>query len=151
MRYFVMEGLGTVLLPPAPKGENPEVVLASDLGRFGEVDYDLRHELISNRLKMVIEHYLPRFDFQPLVYLDIEKQEQAVFWRFRPIQYTDYQATFRNDGIISGISFPNNYAPVIFTARSPRGVRSIVVRIAVAESVLRRCILGVKFTKLNDN
>jgi len=150
MRYYVMEALGNILLPSAPKGEEAVVVQASDLSRFDEIDYDARSELISDRLKMLMERYMPRYDFQPVVYLDIEKQEQLVFWRFRPPAYGDYEATYRNDGIISHIVFPNNDAPIVFTARSPRGTRSIVVRMAVAESTLRRCILGLKFTKLNE-
>jgi hypothetical protein len=151
MRYYVMEPTGTILLPAAPKDENAAVIAASDLGRFSDIDYDMRSELISDRLKMLIERYMPKFAFEPIVYLDLAKQEQAVFWRFRPAHYTDYQAAFRNDGIVSRISFSNYNAPVVFTARSPKGIRSIVVRMAVAESVLRRCILGVKFTKVNED
>jgi len=150
MRYYVMEALGNVLLPSVPKGSNAEVVKASDLGRFSEVDYDSRNEIISDRLKLLLERFMPRFDFQPVVYLDTEKQEQAVFWRFRPSEYELFQGTFRSDGIVSHISFPNNDAPIIFTARSPKGVRSILVRMAVAESTLRRCILGLKFTNVGD-
>ena len=150
MRYYVMEALGKILLPLAPKGEDAAVVRASDLSRFGEIDYDSRSELISDRLKMLMERYMPKYDFQPVVYMDTEKQEQSVFWRFRPLTYGDYEATYRNDGIISQIVFPNNNAPIVFTARSPKGVRSIAVRMAVAESTLRRCILGLKFTKINE-
>ena len=150
MRYYVMEALGDILLPIAPKGEEAEVVRASDLGRFSEIDYDARSELISDRLKLLMERYMPKYDFQPVVFLDIEKQEQLVFWRFRPPFYENYQATFRNDGQVSYITFPDNNAPIVFTARSPKGVRSIVVRMAVAESTLRRCILGLKFSKVTE-
>jgi len=150
MRYYVMETLGNVLLPAAPKGDDAAVVKAHDLERFSEIDYDSRSELISDRLKMLIERYMPKYDFQPVVYLDIEKQEQVVFWRFRPPVYAKFEADYRNDGIVSQISFPDNNAPIIFTARSPKGTRSIVVRMAVAESTLRRCILGLKFTKVNE-
>jgi len=151
MRYYVMEALENSFLPAAPKGESAEVIKASDVSRFSEIDYDSRNELISDRLKLLIERYMPRYDFQPVVYLDMEKAEQAIFWRFRPPEYQEYQAVFRNDGVVSHITFLNNMAPVVFSARSPKGVRSIAVRMAVAESALRRCILGVKFTKLNDN
>jgi len=46
------------------------------------------------------------------------------------------------------ISLAHNNAPIMFTARSPKSIRSIVVRMAVAESALRRGILGVKFIKV---
>ena len=150
MRYFVMEALGSTFLPAAPKGEDAEFIQTSNLERFNEIDYDSRSELISDRLKLLFERYMPKYDFQPVVYLDIEKQEQAVFWRFRPPLYEDYQAVYRNDGIVSQITFPDNNAPIMFSTRSPKGVRSIVVRMAVAESTLRRCILGLKFTKVTD-
>jgi len=148
MRYYVMEVFENNSLPAAPKGEDAQVVIASDLNRFSEIDYDSKNELISDKLKLLMEQYMPKYDFQPVVYLDMQKQEQAVFWRFKPPQYEDYHATFRNDGIVSHISFNNNNAPIVFTARSPKGVRSIAVRMAVAESTLRRCILGLKFTKI---
>ena len=148
MRYYVMEPLGNTMLPTAPKGENAEVVVSSNLSRFSDIDYDARSELISDRLKLLMERYLTKYDFKPVVYLDREKEEQAVFWRFRPPLYEDYQAIFRSDGIVSHIAFPNNNAPIAFTARSPKGVRSIAVRMAVAESALRRGILGVQFTKI---
>jgi len=148
MRYYVMEPAGNLLLPAASKGEDAEVVIASDLSRFSEFDYDARSELISEALKSLMELYMRRYDFKPVVYWDIAKEEQAIFWRFKPPFYEDYQATYRNDGIVSHISFPSNNAPIAFTARSPKGVCSIVVKMAVAESALRRSILGLNFTKL---
>jgi len=148
MRYYVMEPVGNILLPTTPKSENAGIVIASDLSRFSELDYDARNELISERLKLLLELYMPTYDFKPVMYLDTAKEKQAIFWRFKPPFYEDYQATCRNDGIVSHISFSNNNAPIIFTARSPKGIQSIVVRMAVAESALRRGILGLNFTKL---
>jgi len=150
MRYYVMEALGNAPLPSAPKGGDAAVVQASELGRYGEIDYDPRSELISDRLKVLMERFMPKYDYQPVVYLDAGKGEQLIFWRFRPPSYEGFEATFRNDGVVSQISFPNNDAPIVFTARSPRGARSIAVRMAVAESALRRCILGLKFTRINE-
>ena len=145
-----MEEQGKSLLPLAPKGDDAEVVKASDVDRFCETDYDARNGLISDRLKLLIEKFMPRYDFQPVVYLDAAKEEQAVFWRFKPPVFEKFKATFRNDGIVSHITFTSDRAPIIFTARSPKGMRSIVVRMAVAESTLRRCILGLKFTQIYE-
>jgi len=151
MRYFVMEPLGNTLLPTAPKGGDAEVIVTSNLSRFEEIDYDARSELISDRLKLLMEMYMPKYDFSPVVYLDTAKEEQMVFWRFRPPQYDDYEASYRNDGTVSHIAFRDDRYPIAFTARSPRGKRSIIVRLAVAESALRRCILGLKFTRVTDD
>ena len=76
----------------------------------------------------------------PIVYYDKDKDEQTIYWRFKPPHYEDYQADYRNDGSVSHISLSVGDAPIVFTARSPKGIRSIVVRMAVAESALRRPI-----------
>jgi len=143
-----MEPVGNTLLPTPPKGTSTDVVLATDLIRFSEIDYDERSELISDELKLLMEMYLPRYDFKPVVYLGKEKDERIIFWHFRPPVYEDFQAMFRSDGIVSSIEFANTNAPIVFTVRSPKGKRSIVVRLAVAESALRRSIFGVKFTQV---
>ena len=150
MRYYVMEEFGNVSLPTVPKGEDAEVVISSELERFSEIDFDPHGELVSDRLKLLLERYMPKYDFQPVVFLDTKKQAQMVFWRFTPPDFDGYKAEFRNDGVISHISFLSDDFPIVFTARSPRGVRSVVVRMAVAESTLRRSILGLKFTKVLD-
>lgn len=145
-----MEPPENMQLPAAPKGEGAQVVQASDLGKFSDIDYDSRSSLVSDRLKLLLERYMPKYDFQPVVYLDCANGEQLVFWRFSPALYEDCSADFRNDGIVSHISFPNNNAPIVFTMRSPKGIRSILVRMAVAESTLRRSILGLSFTQVSD-
>jgi hypothetical protein len=150
MHHYVMEPADVILLPTVPKCDEAEVVMTSDLSRFRDIDYETRSELISERLKLLLEQYLPEYDFEPVVYFDRDKEEHIVFWEFKPPLYEDFQAVYRNDGIISHISFPIVNAPIVFTVRSPKKVRSIVVRMAVAESVLRRGIFGVKFTKILD-
>ena len=151
MRYFIMKPLGKILLPQTEEREGTEVIITSDISRFGEIDYDERSGLISDRFKSLIELYTLKSDFEPVVYLDAEKQEQAVFWRFAPPVYENYKAIYKNNGVPSHISFhePED-APILFTAKSPRGVRSVIISMAVAESALRRGILGVKFTKTEE-
>ncbi|MCL1873566.1 MAG: pentapeptide repeat-containing protein [Clostridiales bacterium] len=151
MHYYTMEPAGALLLPAAAGGENTELVLVSDFKHFNDIDYDARSELISERLKLLMEQYLPEYDFEPVVFYDKEKDKQTIYWRFQPPLYEDFHTTYRSDGIVKSISFPINDAPIVFTVRSPKAVRSIVVRMAVAESILRRSILGVKFTKVLDS
>ncbi|MCL2153893.1 MAG: pentapeptide repeat-containing protein [Oscillospiraceae bacterium] len=150
MRYYVMEPSGSALLPIMPKGDDMEVIFIADTGRFKEIDFDARSEIISDRLKMLMELFMPKYDFEPIIFSDTDKEGQMVFWRFKPPYFEDFKAVYRNDGIISRISYPITNAPIVFAARSPKGVRSIVVRMAVAESAVRRGILGVKFTKIVD-
>jgi hypothetical protein len=148
MIYYAMEPPDNTLLPAAKKGEKAEVILASDLSRYRGIDYDARNELISERLKQIIQRYMPNCVSKPVVYLDTGKNEQAIYWRFKPPVYEDIKADFRSDGIVSEIIFLNSNAPSMFTVISPKGVRSIAVRVAVAESILRRGILGLTFTEV---
>lgn len=146
MRYFVIEPLDGARLPSVKE----EVVKITDIRQLRGIDYDARNELISDRLKLLMGLYVPKHEFAPVVFLDTDKSEQSIFWRFRPEIYSNYQAIYRNDGIVSHISFPDTGAPIAFTAKSPKGIRSIVVRLAVAESILRRGILGLKLTNLHE-
>ena len=150
MLFYVMEPVDGILLPAASKSDEAEVIATSDLSRFSEIDYDTRSNLISERLKLVIERYLPKYDFQPVVYVDSPRNELMVFWRFKPAYFDGFQADFRSNGIVSSISFPEEIGPLIFTARSRKSAQSTIVRLAVAESILRRCIFGVKFTRISE-
>ena len=150
VRYCVMESHENKSLPVAPKNENEEVVIVPDLKNFDAIDYDYRSGLISDRFKTLAGSFLLRYNFEFVVYLNSDRTEHSVFWKFSPPVYTDYQATYRNDGIVSHITFTNNLAPMVFTTKSPKGVRSIVVCIAIVESALRRGITGLKFTKVTE-
>jgi len=150
MLYYVMEPVDGILLPQASKSDEAEVIATSDLNRFSAIDYDLRSNLISERLKLVMEQYLPKYDFQPVVYVDSPKNELMIFWRFKPAYYEDCQADFKGNGTVSHLSFPEKIGPLVFTVRSHKGVPSTVVRLAVAESILRRCIFGVRFTRVSE-
>jgi hypothetical protein len=151
MRYFVMESTENISLPPAPKNDSAEIVIVSEVGKYIDVDYDYRSELISERLKLLMGMHMPGYDFKPVVYLDQPKEEKLVFWRFRPAPYSEYEAEYRNDGVISRLVLLGRNAPIVFTVKSPKGVRSVVARLAVAESALRRGILGIKFVKITDD
>jgi hypothetical protein len=151
MRYFVMEPNGNKQLPVTKCKKGPEVVLVPELKQFNKIDYDTRSKLISEKLKLLIEMFMPKYDYVPVVYLDLPKKEQLVVYRFEPSHFDNCQATYRNDGVLSHITLYSKAAPIIFTAKSPKGVCSIVVNMAVAESILRRKILGVSFTKVTDS
>jgi len=137
-------------LPPVTKSSGFEIADAKTLDRFREVDYDARGAVISNRLKLVMEMYLPKYDFEPVVFVKEGTNDMIEFWRFDPPVFKEYNAEYRNDGVVSRISFPNDKVeiPFIFTATSPKGVKTIVMDTSAVNSILRRCISGVKFTKI---
>ena len=94
--------------------------------------------------------FMPTYEFDsvPVVFLSADRVDLAVYWKFDPPVFECFDAAYRNDGFISLIKFKGNKQPLIFTAVSPKGMRSIVIHMAVAESALRRSILGLKLTKL---
>jgi len=147
MRFYVMEQSGNVLIPAVD--DDMEIIETSDVDRFVDIDFDARSKFVSERLKLLLEKYLPRYEFVPVFI--IESEDKILnYWKFMPPAFDGYNAQYRNDGLISHISFMPDVEklPIAFTAISPKGVKSIVVRMAVAESALRRGILGVKFTKI---
>lgn len=147
MRYFVMESINNEM-PRQSQGGKPEVRQVPDLSDFYGIDYVARDGLISDRLKLLIELYMPGYDFKPVAFLDMNKPEQIIFWEFNPTLYNDCQADYRNNGLLSHISLNSDNAPPVFSMRSPKGLYSIIVHISVAESILRRNILGLKLTRL---
>ena len=103
---------------------------------------------ISDNLKQLIELYLPEYDFQPVIFKDSVKPDMIALWKFSPEIYSDCKATYRNDGIVSHLMPADIDMPIAFTTKSDRGVSSIVVHLAIAESIYRRGMLGVKFTRI---
>jgi len=150
MRYFVMEHIDSEMTRRS-QGYAAEIRETSDLGAFYGIDFAARDGLISERLKLLMERYMPKYSFVPVVFLDTKKQEQIGFWRFSPpiLSPAHYQADYRNTGVISHISVTRENAPTVFSVRSPKGAWSVVVHVSVAESMLRRGILGLKLTRLN--
>jgi len=143
-----MENIGHVTLPNVPKGDEEIAILTPNIDYFDEVDYDSRSQIVSDRLKQLIELYMPEYYFMPVAFITDDRQNHCVFWRFKPPPAKDYNALYRSDGVISHIAFSSDHRPIIFTAKSPKGIESIAVRMAVTESTLCRGILGVKFTEI---
>jgi len=145
-----MESLENVALPPVPKGDTSEVILMPDLNNCIEADYDARNEIISGQLKLLMEMYMPYNFSEPIIFLKEDRTSHAEFWRFKPPLFENYEAMYNNGGIVSHISFSNSRVPLIFTAKSPKGIRTVVVDTSVVNSILRRCITGLKFTKIKE-
>ena len=150
IHYFVIETLENIALPPIPKGEGKAVILTPQITHFNEVDYDARNQIVSERFKRLLEMFVPKYIFIPIVYLTEDRDRQSVYWRFNPPTFEAYKGKYRNDGIISHIAFNTRPLPILFTTKSPKGIRSIVVRKTIAESTLRRGIHGLKFTHIQN-
>ena len=90
---------------------------------------------------------MPGYAFEFAAYLDSEKQDVTVLWIFNPPVLDDLESTYKPDGHVSGITSIVD-TPPIFMVKSPKGACSIIIHLAVAESMLRRNILGLKLTRL---
>ena len=150
MRYYAMESPSHMKLPPVTKSSGFEIVAAKSIDRFEEVDYAARGAIISNRLKLVMEMYLPKYDFEPVVFVKEGTNDMIEFWRFDPPIFKECDAEYRNDDIVSRISFLSDEVeiPFIFTVTSPKGIKTIVMDMSAVNSILRRCISSIKFTKI---
>lgn len=122
--YFLME--------PLESEENMELI-----------DYIAEENLISDRLKNLIEMYLPKLEYESV------KKDKKTFWKFNPPVYEGCSVEY-NNGTISKILFISNTIPLAFTICSPEK-KYVMVRLAMAESILRRGILGLKFTRMNSD
>jgi len=151
MDYFVLEQIDYFSINAVKTGETKTAVLlkSSDIGELLKFDYIHKGSLISDRVKLLFEKYLPYNKWIMNGYVDIEKGTQAVFWQMKLFEYIQLEGTvFRNDGIVRKISLVDSSTPVIFKVKSPRGVVSDIVHVSVAESLLRRKYLGLKLTRL---
>jgi hypothetical protein len=90
-----------------------------------------------------MELYMPDCSFEPVVFKDSVKEDMIAFWKFAPSLYNDFQAVFKANTYITHITSDDCNAPIAFLAKSQKGVSSIVVDISIAESILRRGILGL--------
>jgi len=144
--YFVMEQLDNA--PNIPLPITTEVQKIANLIKIDGIDYFSRYGLISDNLKKLIEKFMPGYNFELAVYMDSENPDVTALWIFNPPAYSDFEVAFRTDGHVSHITPANDDIPRIFMVKSPKGIRSIIIHLAVAESMLRRNIYGLKLTRI---
>ena len=147
--YFVMEQLDNApnIPPPNTKG----VQRMTNLISIDGIDYFSRNALISDNLKKLIEVFMPGYSFELAAYQDSSKPVVTPLWIFNPPVCSDFEAVYKTDGHVSHIAFTNTDTPRIFIAKSPKGIRSIIIHLAVAESMLRRSICGLKLTRILEH
>ena len=144
--FFVLEQLDNA--PSISSPRTTEVQKMPNTKGMEGFDYFARRNLVSEKLKNLFALYMPGYNFELAAYMGQEKKDVTPLWLFDPPANSDFHANYRTDGYVSHITPLDKKMPFIFTARSPKGIRSIVVQLAVAESMLRRSIFGVKLTRL---
>ena len=128
MDYFLLKQSGTVTVPKAPKTEDtsledPSVRIIHDIPSLQKFDYIAGEHLISDRLKQLLEQYLPEQLWRPCVFVDTQTVEQITF---------------------------AEKAPGLLHLRGSKGMSFLVVHLSVAESILRRGICGLELLRLTD-
>lgn len=119
-------------------------ILICNMSKKGELpDFTLRPcPLISNRLKELLEQFLPSMDFTPCV---LEGEGVPLLWSFQPVTAQEEGAQFREDGSVSAVR-PMGLMP-LFMVPNYKKV-SYVINLALAESLLRRGYLNLELDRI---
>ncbi|MDE7312409.1 MAG: hypothetical protein K2N87_12450 [Eubacterium sp.] len=165
MDYFLLKQSGTVTIPKAPKTEastsadtsgaqEPSVRVMEHVGVLGKFDYIAREHLVSDRLKQLLELYLPGFAWRPCVFIDPPRKEQQTFWFLPALPYLPRRVVTASNGMPAAIFISEQdfarKAPGVLRIRSPKGTVFFLVHLSVAESILRRGICGLELEKLSS-
>lgn len=109
------------------------------------IDFLESENIISERLKLRWEAFLPRRTWKPYVFVDMEKKKQEIFWNLELKKYVPEQAFWNGDGTLSRVVFQEKKIPRICNVAAKKGERVILLDLSVLESMLRREIRGVKW------
>jgi len=159
MDYFLMKQSGTISIPKAampevPSSQEPSVRITEDLPSMSKYDYIASEQLLSDRLKQLLEQYLPEQPWQPCVFIDPKKKEQITFWFLPDLPYVPRQVIMASNGLPAAVFIDEQdfakKSPGIFRIRSPKGTVFLIVHLSVAESILRRGICGLELERLKD-
>lgn len=142
MEYFVMKPFaGGCRLKIVNHDQD---ILICNVTKKGELpDFTIRPcLLISNRLKELLEQFLPSMDFTPCVR---EGEGDPILWSFRPPELEMESARFREDGSVSAVR-PMGLTPVFMVPNYKK--ISYVINLALAESLLRRGYLNLELERI---
>ncbi len=142
MEYFLMkpfEGGGRVKI----LNHDKDIFICS-MSKKGELpDFTLHPcPLISDRVKELLEQFLPSMDFTPCV---LEGEGVPILWSFQPAVLEEEGAVFREDGSVSAVR-PMGLMP-LFMVPNYKKV-SYVINLALAECLLRRGYLNLELERI---
>ena len=151
MDYFLLKQLGTVSIPREKKHELGEssVRVMENVASLRKFDYIAAESLVSDRVKLLLEQYLPEQEWQPCAFVD--PQEQETFWFLPPISYVPEDISFTNGLPCSVTINDEDFAEKssgIFYIPNPKGTPFVIVHLSVAESILRRGFCGLILERL---
>ena len=153
MDYFLLKQLGTISIPREKKHEPGEssVRVMENVASLRNFDYIAAESLVSDRVKLLLEQYLPEQEWQTCAFVDPQKQEQETFWFLPPISYVPEDVGFAN-GLPCSVTVNNDdfaeKSSGIFYIPNPKGTPFVIVHLSVAESILRRGFCGLLLERL---
>ena len=155
MDYFILEQVSYFKgldAQQVSKTKGSELYRTSKTADLQDIDYIEKDFLISDRLKLLFEKYLPYNKWELRVFLDLNKG-QAVFWKLEAEEYmATEQSVFDENGILQELRISEMLNTPIFKVILPENTKdrsfSIVVHLSVAESILRRKYLGVNLIRI---
>ncbi|KQO01096.1 hypothetical protein [Paenibacillus sp. Leaf72] len=122
-----------------------------------EVDFIERPvPLVSDRMKSIIEKFAPRMYFKPVGLIDLKQKKQLVYWLIIPpkVACLSKETVYDMHGNVQRLVI-NRQLIGRYPMISIEGIRENiwVINLALAESLLRRDLVGVRLTKaalMND-
>ncbi|MED4351067.1 serine protease [Schinkia azotoformans] len=110
--------------------------------------------LISDRLKKLIEKYVPSLPMKSVVLVDKKNGSQLLYWLLitRTLACLSAQTEFHPDGTIKKLVIEEE-AAASYPIFKIEGVREnvLIVNVALAEGILRRSFYGIRLQKVATN
>lgn len=108
--------------------------------------------LVSDKLKQILEKYDKNIFFRPLVFQDIKNKKQSVYWVavFEDIDCLSEETEFHKDGKLKRLVVDKEKVEGyrIFTVKGMLE-NYIIISLDLAESLLRRDFLGLKIKRIS--
>lgn len=108
--------------------------------------------LVSSKLKAILGRYMPNMPFHSVVLVDQKRGKQAAYWLMEPpfVDCLSAKSERDWDGSIKRMVIDEektDTTPILRVKGLPN--ETIIIHLAVAESLLRRDVTGIKLQKAN--
>lgn len=146
MNYFLVKqkGMKPVIRQVIMKEEEAVICKVNDIEPFRFIDYIKKDNLVSNRVKELLELFQPNEAFRPFIFVSLEKQEESTFWYWEVGAYEPISYQCGKDGLVEELVVDWETVPRMFQVRSEQGAVSTIIHLSIAESILRRGYLGLE-------
>lgn len=146
MDYFLVKqkGIKPFIQQDILEEEEATICKVNDVKPFHSIDYIKKGNLVSNRLKELLELYQQKEIFRPYIFVNLDAQEEKTFWYWKVAEYQPKVFQCGIDGYVEKLEVYEDRVPRMFQVHSERGVVSTIIHLSIAESILRRGYLGLE-------